>query len=93
MSVALTTSPSAPAGEAGRVRRLIQSEFEEMPGMRLTIPQARRLWALSEDRCTLALEELAAAGFLVRDDYGRYARAHGLLRARWARGFFPSGAE
>jgi DNA-binding GntR family transcriptional regulator len=53
---------------------LIDSEFREMPGMRLTPAQIRRLWNLSQPECDEALERLQQAGALVVDETGRYAR-------------------
>ena len=50
--------------QAPRVRchddivRRIQGEFLEMPGLRLTEPQARRLWALEPSLCSAVLTEL-----------------------------------
>jgi hypothetical protein len=49
-------------------------EFVEMPGLRLTLPQAKRLWGLDEPTCVRLLERLVAAGFLCRTVRG-YARA------------------
>ena len=43
-----------------------RSEFLEMPGLRLTVPQAARLCAASGDDCRRVLEELVADGFLCR---------------------------
>jgi hypothetical protein len=57
-----------------RIRRLIDAEFCEMPGMRLTHAQARRLWNLSEAECTDALEHLCRSGRLEQDPSGRYVR-------------------
>jgi hypothetical protein len=45
-----------------------------MPGLRLTVKQAQRLWGLDEDTCTQSLEVLAQTGFLVRTDRGTYSR-------------------
>ena len=42
----------------------IRSEYREMPGLRLTLLQARRLWALDILTCSAALATLQAAGFL-----------------------------
>ena len=53
---------------------VIDSEFTEMPGMRLTFAQARRLWNLSSEECARVLDDLIAAGRLVRDEGGRYCR-------------------
>ena len=53
---------------------IIRSEFNEMPGMRLTLAQARRLWSLSPEECEDLLERLVRAGFLMRDEHDRYVR-------------------
>jgi hypothetical protein len=42
----------------------IQAEFEEMPGMRLTLAQAERLFGLDSARCDYVLQALTAAGLL-----------------------------
>ena len=60
--------------DAQLVRR-VRGEFLEMPGMRLTFQQARRLWGLDEDTCTCLLEALVVSRFLVREDDEQYARA------------------
>jgi hypothetical protein len=48
-------------------------EFVEMPGLRLTLPQAKRLWGLDERTCARLLERLVAFGLLCRaqSHYGR----------------------
>lgn len=58
----------------GRLLQRIRSEFEEMPGMRLTREQAARLWSLSGELCDRLLAELEAQGFLRRLDDGAYGR-------------------
>jgi hypothetical protein len=52
---------------------LIHAEYDEMPGLRLTIPQAARLWNVDQQRCQQALDSLTKEGFLsrVRDSYMR----------------------
>jgi hypothetical protein len=57
--------------------RRVRSEFNEMPGMRLTAEQAMRLWALDEPTCNRVLASLVAAHFLAQDANGRYRRVHG----------------
>ena len=52
--------------------RQIQGEFLEMPGLRLTQPQACRLWGLDRDLCMLLLARLVDARFLVRTRDGRF---------------------
>jgi hypothetical protein len=54
--------------------RRVRGEFEEMPGMHLTLPQACRLFALREEVCARVLAELVGAGVLVRTAHGTYAR-------------------
>lgn len=55
--------------------RRIWGEYVEMPGLRLTRAQARRLWAVDEAVCTELLESLVNARLLVRGADGQYARA------------------
>lgn len=55
----------------------IRGEFREMPGMRLKVEQAIRLWSIDDATCRHALDHLVREGFLQRDETGRYARAHG----------------
>ena len=44
----------------------IQTDFVEMPELKLTLPQAQRLWALPPDVCEAALNALIERRFLVR---------------------------
>jgi hypothetical protein len=50
----------------------IRAEFLEMPGLKLTLPQARRLWNVDEALCGQALDMLAAEGFLYQTRSGAY---------------------
>jgi len=54
--------------------RAVWREYAEMPGLRLTVRQAQRLWAIDERHCADLLERLVAARLLVRTSDGRYAR-------------------
>jgi hypothetical protein len=54
--------------------RVIDAEFEEMPGMRLTEAQVRRLWNLSLQDAEAVLGHMCRMGRLVRDETGRYFR-------------------
>jgi hypothetical protein len=49
-----------------RVLARIRREFQDHPGIALTLPQARRLWSLDERSSAEAFEALTAEGFLVR---------------------------
>ena len=53
----------------------IRSEYLEMPGLRLTVAQARKLWGLDEARCTALLAALVDAKFLFRTRDGAFMRA------------------
>jgi hypothetical protein len=49
-----------------RLLARIRREFQDHPGIALTLPQARRLWSLDERTGTEAFEALMAEGFLQR---------------------------
>jgi hypothetical protein len=53
----------------------IRSEFHEMPGLRLTLLQARRLFGLEIMACSSALAALESAGFLTTTRDGAYVMA------------------
>jgi hypothetical protein len=55
--------------------RRIRGEFREMPGMRLTLEQAGRLWDLDRATCAGVLGKLISARFLEIDGHGRYRKA------------------
>ena len=65
-------STSAPNED---IIRRICSEYNEMPGLRVTERQAQRLWGLDALTCHLALEYLIEAHFLCHTNGGQYARA------------------
>ena len=51
-----------------------RAEYLEMPGLRLTIPQAARLWNLAIAEAEQVLGALAEDGLLRRDRSGAYRR-------------------
>jgi hypothetical protein len=55
--------------------RRVQAEFLEMPGLRLTRAQARRLWALDDTLCEAVLSALVDARFLVESRNASFIRA------------------
>ena len=61
----------------------MQTEWIEMPRLKLTRPQAERLWSLSSDVCESAFESLVRSGFLVQAPDGAYIR-HAFVRASGA---------
>ena len=70
------------------VLRRVRGEFLEMPGMRLTEAQARRLWNLDAAACQALLGALVDSKFLFRTRDGAFMRvehgrpAHASLRSR-----------
>ena len=51
----------------------VRSDFFQLPGLKLTVVQAARLWAVGQELAQSILEDLTATGFLIRDD-DHYAR-------------------
>lgn len=64
------------------VLQRIQGEFVEMPGLRLTPAQARRLWGLDRELCDALLATLVEANFLSKTRDGAYVRTDGARPAR-----------
>jgi hypothetical protein len=52
----------------------IRGEYLEMPGLRLTPVQARRLWGLDLTECQDLLDDLVSSRFLKRSPDGAYQR-------------------
>jgi hypothetical protein len=55
----------------------IRSEFNEMPGLQLTLPQAARLWGLEPPACRDVVDALVACAFLRWTQRGTIIRADG----------------
>jgi hypothetical protein len=68
------TAPMAYVEDAVVTR--VRGEYREMPGMRLTLDQAMKLWMLDRKTCSAVLNSLVAAHFLEIDRRGQYLRAH-----------------
>ena len=52
----------------------VRGEFLEMPGLRLTIEQATRLWHMDAATCASVMMRLVADRFLTRTRHGAYVR-------------------
>jgi hypothetical protein len=52
----------------------IRGEFEEMPCLRVTVAEARRLFGLPDPAATWVLRHLEDDGFLVCTERGEYMR-------------------
>lgn len=53
----------------------VRGEVSEMPGLRLTLEQACRLWQLEVSVCETLLGHLVREGFLYQTDSGFYITA------------------
>jgi len=58
---------------------LMRMEYLEMPDLKLTFVQARRLWDAPADLCLSALNILVDAGFLIQTHDGRFLRRSAFL--------------
>jgi DNA-binding IclR family transcriptional regulator len=58
-----------------KLTQRIREEFEEAPGLRVTLREAARFWGLDESTCARVLMHLWAAGFLARGSDSRYRQA------------------
>jgi hypothetical protein len=52
----------------------IKAEFLEMPGLRLTVVQASRLWGLERAMCESVIDVLVGSAFLRRTQTGTIVR-------------------
>jgi hypothetical protein len=59
------------------VLRRVRGEYLEMPGLRLTSEQARRLWRLDETACDAVLGALVRSRFLARTRDGAFVLLDG----------------
>jgi hypothetical protein len=56
--------------------RLVQAEYNEMPGLNLTKAQVQRLWGIDESTCDAVLQTLETKRFLKRTERNVYVRAN-----------------
>jgi hypothetical protein len=74
---------TARATPEDQLMQRIRGEYLEMPDLRLTCPQAQRLFGIGGQSCARVLDELVARGFLARRANGTYTRlTHGSVEAR-----------
>lgn len=65
------TSNRRPDSDAALLRR-IAIDYREMPGLRLSLTQAVRLWGVAPDRCAILLDTLVSRGVLRMTTRGHY---------------------
>ena len=58
----------------------IRAEYAALPGLKLTLPQACRLWSVDERVCDLAFNVLIQDGVLARSVNGTYVTLPGAER-------------
>ena len=75
----MTPEQTRPTDE---VLRRVQCEFLEMPGLRLTGAQARRLWGLDAAVCEALLGALVDAKFLFQTRDGAFMRVEHVAPAK-----------
>jgi hypothetical protein len=68
------------ARETAGLDSVIRGEFNEMPGMRLTMAQAGRLWGLTPAVAQAVIRSLVFRGVLSFDERGRVCRPQDLAR-------------
>ena len=54
---------------------LVRGEFSEMPGLRLSMPQAMRLWGLDREACERVIDVLVQTSFLRKTSRGEVVRS------------------
>jgi hypothetical protein len=69
----VTVTAPAPAG-LDKWIRLVQAEYRESPGLRLTKPQIKRFWNLDDETCQALVDELESSRFLRRAPGDQYVR-------------------
>jgi hypothetical protein len=65
--------PSAAVEGIAALALRVRGEFAEMPGLRLTVPQAARLFSLAPDVARAVLDELRLASVLTCSNRGSYS--------------------
>jgi len=53
----------------------IRNEFVDLPGLRLTAQQAKRVWELDESNCRRLLATLVEKKFLRQNEHGSYLQS------------------
>jgi len=75
MTTAADRRTSAVTKSTAELVRRIRAEYEQMPGLKLSLHQARRLWSVDEATCEGVLAALVDARFLRRSSKGLFVMA------------------
>lgn len=84
-------SPSQTAARSELLLR-IRAEYAQLPGLKLTAPQARRLWGPDRAACDAALDALVKAKFLSRTREGLFVLTPTLRFKQQAPGCNPQSS-
>jgi hypothetical protein len=68
----MSLGQTASIREQRKLVQRIREEFEEIPGLRLTVHEASEFWALEETVCESVLRQLETAGFLAQSTDHRF---------------------
>jgi Fic family protein len=74
----VTNDAKPPKEDSGPLQhwvQIVQAEYRESPGLRLTSSQVQRFWGLDQSTCRAILSELESSRFLRRTSGDRYARS------------------
>jgi len=74
-AAALSSRRSGPAADVVALAVRVRGEYEEMPGLRLTVPQAARLFGITTEVARIVLEDLRRASVLKCSARGNYSLA------------------
>jgi CheY-like chemotaxis protein len=83
--VAAAAATPAERGDGMHALDRIRAEYMDLPGLRLTMAQAQRLWHAARPEMEARLAALVGEGFLRLDASGHYERAGDLPRPRMAK--------
>jgi hypothetical protein len=76
VGVANVRATSSTPGQAiGALMQQVQAEYAEMPGLSVTLSQARRLWAVDQGTCEEVFSRLGSSGVLRKTTKGHFIRA------------------
>ena len=67
--------------DASLVNR-VRGEYREMPGLRLTVSQAARLWNVGAAECAATLQLLVSQGFLAQTPQGAFVMIPAAARSK-----------
>ena len=64
-----------PRGHVRALMKQVQAEYAEMPGLSVTLSQAKRLWTVDQETCEEVFSRLIRSGVLRMTINGRFVRA------------------